>query len=666
MANYTLETNRNDAIAAIPRLTFQMPQSTTSAVTSTTIPIFFCQTGCQLESQFENITSAQLKNNGSYFTIIPTDNSNNYINWNGSGANGQNMIRFDLKEIKFEGPARDVVGSITYNKSIQFYMIFVNSTYPNIMIVMSIIGQSNNVGTAQTDGYILLNSLANQIPIRNDIKNVSNLENINLGNLLPSNKSFFSTLINGNSIQYISMTRIIDIPDTFLKNLISRVVGSNDAYETKVSQYTKTIPTNPQGTIIFYTENINPINSDQAYVCNSNCDRVVGDASLLNPTFGKTNTVRDTNYVKSSGSSPTSGAPPARLPQEECEEEYVYPGMKTNVNVKSAGGSSVSKNELDDKSNNDLSKNEHKSSVVQGILIAFFIIIIIIVGSILIIIFLCKATNISGFSSFFSRELWNASNLGWIFTGLIGLCSNIIFTSIALSIIIKQYQSDNKDNNEKEKLPWILLIIGLSIYIICFGILLYKSRTYLSNRMSTISGIPTSNSIFPSRSVRIQDIPINPSLKEFNGISKFNEQTEKILSNYQKSKSSYLQPGSKGIDDIIEASQQYSKLPQLAKNTLAKYNPSLAPYLDPRGQFIKNIKLNSGSFPGNPTLNNLYESLKYYNQLRDIPVLITKELLDNLQKYQSHARNGDLQNILKKMIVGQPIPIELYKYISKV
>ena len=52
-------------------------------------------------------------------------NSNNYINWNGSGASGQNMIRFDLKEIKFSAPARDVVGSITYNKSIQFYFTFV-------------------------------------------------------------------------------------------------------------------------------------------------------------------------------------------------------------------------------------------------------------------------------------------------------------------------------------------------------------------------------------------------------------------------------------------------------------------------------------------------------------------------------------------------------------
>ena len=117
------------------------------------------------------------------------------------------MIRFDLKEIKFSAPAKDVVGSITYNKSIQFYFTFVNSTYPNIMIVISIIGQVNNVGSTMTDGFVLLETLASQIPTRNQIKNVSNLGNVNLGNLLPTNKSFFSTIIDESTIQYISMTR---------------------------------------------------------------------------------------------------------------------------------------------------------------------------------------------------------------------------------------------------------------------------------------------------------------------------------------------------------------------------------------------------------------------------------------------------------------------------
>jgi len=201
MSNFTLETNRNTAIQNIPRLTFQAPQTTTGANPSTNSPIFFCQIGCQLDFQFTNINSATLKNDGTYFTIIPADNSNNYINWNGSGASGQNMIRFDLKEIKFSAPARDVVNSITYNRSIQFYYTFVNTTYPNIMIVITIIGQANNVGNALTDGFILLRSLTNQIPLRNETRTVSNLRNVNIGKLLPTNKSFFSTQIVFNIFQ---------------------------------------------------------------------------------------------------------------------------------------------------------------------------------------------------------------------------------------------------------------------------------------------------------------------------------------------------------------------------------------------------------------------------------------------------------------------------------
>ena len=97
MANFTLETTRNTAFTNIPRITFQIPQSTTGATPSTTNPILFCQNGCDIEFYFKNITSAKMKNDGNYFIITPPDNSENYINWSGSGKAGFDMIRFDLK-----------------------------------------------------------------------------------------------------------------------------------------------------------------------------------------------------------------------------------------------------------------------------------------------------------------------------------------------------------------------------------------------------------------------------------------------------------------------------------------------------------------------------------------------------------------------------------------
>jgi hypothetical protein len=664
MANFTLETNRNTAIINIPRLTFQLPQSTTSATPSTINPVYFCQIGCQLEFQFTNITGAQLKNNGTYFTIIPTGNSNNYINWNGSGVSGQDMTRFDLQEINFSTPARDVVGSITYNRSIQFFFTFVNSNYPNIMIVITVIGQANNVGTAQSDGFVLLNSLSNQIPLRNEIKTVSNLSNVNLGFLLPPNKSFFSTLISNNTIQYISMTRIIDIPNIFLDNLISRVVGSTEGYQTKVNQYTQNIPTNPLGTIIFYTENVKPINSDQAYVCNSNCDRVVGDATMLQPSFGTSNTVRSA----SSGGTPTVpggaiGAAARALAQEECEEEYFYPGIRTNVRVLSASSSSNLANSSDSP---EVINKEIKSSFVDGLLIAFFL-IIIIVGSIVIIFFLCKATNIYGLRSLFSREFWNLQNLVWIIIGLVGLFIIITFTALSLDMMIKQMNIKSLDESEKtdkdmkieNQQPWVFLLIGLSIYIICLCILIYKSWKNMpySNSFSYNSG----NNPFGSATLMHPQFSLDPL--KFPGISTFNSKIGNILSDYQKSPGDYFKPGSQGIQDIKTASSQYHTLSQFAKNLLQKQNPSIANFLNPSSEFMKNI--HSSKLPPSQSLNNLIDSLKYYNSISQTKPTISPDLIRLIKELQVlKPKNGNIKNLIPKLNIGYPIPLELYKVVA--
>jgi hypothetical protein len=638
-----------------------LPQSTTSATPSTINPVYFCQIGCQLEFQFTNITSAQLKNNGTYFTIIPTGNSNNYINWNGSGVSGQDMTRFDLQEINFSTPARDVVGSITYNRSIQYFFTFVNSNYPNIMIVITVIGQANNVGTAQSDGFVLLNSLSNQIPLRNEIKTVSNLSNVNLGFLLPPNKSFFSTLISNNTIQYISMTRIIDIPNIFLDNLISRVVGSTEGYQTKVNQYIQNIPTNPLGTIIFYTENVKPINSDQAYVCNSNCDRVVGDATMLQPSFGTSNTVRSA----SSGSTPTvpggalSAAAAGALAQEECEEEYIYPGIRTNVRVLSASSSSNLANSSDSP---EVLNKEIKSSLVSGLVITLFL-LIIIGGSIVIIFFLCKATNISGFRSLFSGEFWNLQNLPWIISGILGLFALIIFTGISLDMMIKNINdSDNteKDNKNANQQPWIFLIIGLSIYTICLCTLIYfswKNKPY-SNSFSYNSG---SNPFGSATLMQSPQFSLDPL--KFPGISTFNSKIGNILSDYQKSPSDYFKPGSQGIQDIKTASSQYNTLSQFTKKLLQKQNPSIAPFLNPSSEFMKNIQ--SSRLPPSQSLNNLIESLKYYNSISQTKPTITPELIRLIKELQVlKPRNGNIKNLIPTLNIGNPIPLELYRIVA--
>lgn len=655
MANFTLETTRNTAFTNIPRLTFQSPQSTTSATPSTIDPILFCQTGCDLEFKFKNITSARLKNDGTYFTITPPDNSDNYINWSGSGKAGFDMIRFDLKEIKIAAPARDVVGSITYNKSIQMYFSFVNSddNKKDIMIVISIIGQANNVGNAQTDGFILLNELANQIPVRNEIRAVTNLKNVNLGNLLPSSKAFFNTLIDSQKIYYISMARIIDIPENFLNNMISRVVGGQQAYQSKVNQNTQQIPSNPQGTFIFYSENLKTIGSDQAYVCNANCDRVIGDASLLQPTFGSSTDTR----MSGSSTRTVQGAPGA--PKEEsCEEEFIYPGTKTPVKIKSALAPATSTDKSTDKSNvKELTKPE-----LENVWVLASLSVVIFVSSIGILWAMSKASGVKSFLGFFSRELWNVPNIPFILAGLIGCITLVIGVSITLAILNKQNQPDQTDK-DKDKQPWIGLIVGLSVWLLCFIPLLIfaiKAKRYSNSSFGDSSSNYLSNSFSQQKSFAL---PINPTLPGFDPAGKiipFNTQANKILSSY-KTPADFLKPGSSGIQDILAASKQYSQLSPIAKETMAKYNPSLVPYLNPKGQFIQNIQ----STPPQ-TLKSFIESLNYYNLMSKTQPLITNDLIYRLQKYQSKKKNSDLEKIINGLIVGAPIPIDVYKYVSKI
>lgn len=563
MANFTLETNRNTAIQNIPRITFQTPQSTTGANPSTTSPIFFCQIGCQLDFQFTNINSATLKNDGNYFTIIPVDNSNNYINWNGSGASGQNMIRFDLKEIKFSAPARDVVNSITYNRSIQFYYTFVNTTYPSIMIVITIIGQANNVGNALTDGFILLRSLTNQIPLRNETKIVSNLRNVNIGKLLPSNKSFFSTLIATNSIQYISMTRIIDIPQVFLDNLISRIYGDTNAYETKVNEYTRQIPSNPPGTIIFYTENIKPINSDQSIVCNANCDQVVGDSSLLIPEFGTT-----TTQTRGAGttSTRTITRPTRPVLQEECEEEYVFPGRRTAVRINTDGTSTSA----DTSNQKELTTGETTKAVGDGAFIGLSIVFIIGL-TIGIFFLLTKAANLS-FLDLFSRELWlNRRNIPWIIVAFIGF---LAITSFLIAAICKLNEESNKDESEQNKKinSWELVIIGFSIWFVC-ALILFLKFTLLDKYRS--------------------DNSINSNYSGNSGsIEKFDNLTSRIISDYTSNPSNFATPRSSSRENILEAAKIYNNLTPDQKSLVNKSRSQIADLIGPNSKIIQGLRSN--------------------------------------------------------------------------
>ena len=55
-----------------------------------------------------------------------------------------------------------------------------------------------------------------------------------------------------------------------------------------------------------------------------------------------------------------------------------------------------------------------------------------------------------------------------------------------------------------------------------------------------------------------------------------------------------------------------------------------------------------------------------YNLMSKTQPLVTKDLINYLQKYQSRINNSDLEKLIKSLKVGNPIPMDVYKYVSKI
>jgi len=655
MANFSIVQTRDQALLNIPRINYKKSQTA----------IILCQFGCNLEFNFSNIQNASLYNDGNFFTITP-DGSNNYINWAGSNINGQEKIRFDLKEISFFAPTKDIIISDinnNYKNTIQYYFTFVNSNNTNIMIVASIIGKLNNTGSIQTNGYTLLNSLADQIPLNGDLISLSNLSNFNLGTLLPDNKTYYNTLTNNNTIHYLSLTNIVDIPINFFNNLISRVIGSTQAYERKITSYIQDPPQNPSNIIIFITEDKRPISASEAYVCNSNCDRVIGSASLLTPEIGKRTTVQGTPNT-----SPTSNIrlnnQPIKPQEEKCEEEEIWPGSVTNVRIKSAYGQNINNS-----NNPKITNNDIKSSMEQGTIITLFIIGMII-GIIAIFFVLCKKFNLSFFWGIFTRYFWDVQNIGWIILGLFAIIVLVFCLSFTLDIYIQQFKIENIPDEDKtpmdkiieKKKAYIPLIIGLSVYIIVFVILFrkawdnigssYGSSYYQNDPYGSFGSYGSSS--FES-SLPISDFS-DPKMSQF---AKSISAIESFTTQYPSRSNIFSTPQAKNAyKGAVKAFNNLSPSQQLS---VKKYFGNQ--FFNPSSNFGKQI---SGVDIFNPQYAKSY--IDPISNFLTKPRIIIQRLVDQIGEYlrmnpSDQALSKIYSNIRTK--VGSPLSPEYYKVLAK-
>jgi hypothetical protein len=450
MPNYNDNDTRDNSIDQLPRMIFQLPNTESGATSPSVNPVFFCQSGCSIDYNFSNIKSCQFNNDGKKFTITPTDTTNiNYIMWNGTDINsGEKMTQFTLKEVYFTAPAKDYLGTNNdfLSQSIQYYFVFVNEKFNNLMICVSVIGSVNNLGNApKSNGFVMMETLAKRIPSVNVQSQLNNLNNFNLGTLIPPNKPFFSTLIT-NNIQYIIITEIVDVPVEFFANMSTMVNGGTQLYNAKMNQNRTNIPQNPSNTILFYNENSQMLNDNQNLVCNSNCDLVPG--KKITPTIG-TYTTTQIEKKKEDKLRTVSGA---ELPPEKCEMEEVW----ANQSLKTDPVKDPSKQSGEIKDPNETEKDP----TILAISMSFMILLLIGTG----LFVASKTLNI---------QTWLSITIAIL------ICIPII---VGFSVGSSLYYKNNGNH-------WIPYLVGLIIWGTGMSILYFLNKNSSTNYSSFNSAI---------------------------------------------------------------------------------------------------------------------------------------------------------------------------------
>lgn len=516
MSNYNLVNDRTNALTKIPRLSFMTPedQNPGSQINTNDI-ILFCQSGCQLEFNFSDISGCVLNNDGTYFSITPTgDAKTNYVLWNGSNIQGLEMVSFYLKEVYFGLPAKDRVNTSQLNQTIQLYFSFVSDQKSDLMICVSCIGQANNVGNAmKTNGFTLMDTLSNSIPLSPGQQvNLDGLSQFNLGALLPQTSSFFSTIILDSKTQYVMMTKIIDIPMNFFNNLVARVLGSRDKYDKQFDDFSSNPPVNPPKTILFFNENVKPVGIDDGFVCDSGCNMVPSQGQQLSPTIGGARSQNSTRPVR------------RVISEEDGKKIYTQTGEECIGEEMEPGSVPITQQE----------KITQKQDLeVQSVNVGFFIAVVLL-GLVAIVFFTLMITMILNkkypdfIASGFTRAFWkptNTKDTRWL---ILILFTFITLTACIIASIVcyTQYNANAVYNSPDEQSNldsyWISLVVGCAVWglviIIIFILLAIYKKNFLGNTYESVDGNDTRNIIpkLNSNQMRVADaysqIASNPAI----------------------------------------------------------------------------------------------------------------------------------------------------------
>lgn len=524
MSNYNLEDKRNNEIDKLPRINY-LPPSPQDNPQSNTQPIQFCQTGCNLTFKFEDISNCRFENTGTYAILSPPNNQKNYIEWNGSDINGQEEIKFFLKEILFGLPAKDKAVTDILNRTIQYYFTYVNSSYPNLMLVVSVIGQVNNTGNeVKTNGYRLMETLAPTIPLSPGLyQNLSNLSKFNVGSLIPAKKTFYQSLVESSNIQYILMQQIVDVPLIFFNNLVTRVLGAGK-YAKINEEYNLNPPRNPANYLIFYNEATQPMGVDDGLVCDTSCNQVPSNA--VQPSVGQAASGGASRRIRRVGAARQEeefDIPRMQIPavEEICFSEEGVAG--TSVKVGKAG----------------IVIEEARTSIIIQIIFSLVgnILFVGIIFAALYLLFGLDKIEGSTMKKFFSSLFWNmASKKGWLIFGIITNLLVTLFFSLSIGYAAKSLAEIDSDTPKEDKANntyWVFMLVGCIIFFISLVIIMYNyfktrggiasasnvnlNKLYSQNYYGATPSAPSQNS------VSISSLPQAANLSKKIDLSKIRE-----------------------------------------------------------------------------------------------------------------------------------------------
>lgn len=237
--------------------------------------ILICDDLCNLDFFYKRNNKIISENTGKYLSIKYDNGS--FISYNGAN-NNTSSNKYFLKNIIFTAPIKNWIGGERNINGIEMILFHSSEDNNSCQLTSVILFPSSSDEDKEKLSYKFFEKFIdkNTFPIRN--KGPKDLENIEweATDLLPEDKSFYTYNDPDNdSVNWIIMENDIGVPEKFISNFMSFVLGINSSNKNTILGVNDSTPNNPGDLIIFghkmllSNETINRIEKKRLLGCNN-------------------------------------------------------------------------------------------------------------------------------------------------------------------------------------------------------------------------------------------------------------------------------------------------------------------------------------------------------------------------------------------------------------